>query len=473
MVRHMRDEFFGPIVTLHVYPDDAWEETLDARRSDVAVRADRRGVRARSRARSSRPRTALRDAAGNFYINDKPTGAVVGQQPFGGARASGTDDKAGSPLNLLRFVAARTIKETFVVADRLPLRVPRRAVVAACRRRRIWRALRRRRMMRERDLTHRSRMNRKLVGGLVGAVDRCRPRVVLRVPRSRWHARRRSAEGSDRSAAIKPEPKPPDKSPKGDARGGPIEFELDRDAEGPLQLEGQVLGRRRQGRRAAPRSGSSRCRRARRRPTTTARSRSTSWSAATYALTATSGELIGGPVTYKLTDKSDPVVIRLGKGATLVVTVVDDHAAPIQGATRARSAPPSRRRRPTRKARPRCQPVKPGWVSAQAVAEGYAPNTTITTIGNAGAVGRITITLHEGFPVSGRVVDDKGKPIAKASVRARNGEWGLPKSADEGELTDAKGQFTVRALAAGDHRSVAVDGEHAPSYERVTVSTSR
>jgi 1-pyrroline-5-carboxylate dehydrogenase len=57
---------------------------------------------------------ALRDAAGNFYINDKPTGAVVGQQPFGGARASGTDDKAGSPLNLMRFVAPRSIKETFV-----------------------------------------------------------------------------------------------------------------------------------------------------------------------------------------------------------------------------------------------------------------------------------------------------------------------------------------------------------------------
>ncbi len=60
--------------------------------------------------------TALRDAAGNFYINDKPTGAVVGQQPFGGARASGTNDKAGAPQNLLRFTSARTIKETFVPA---------------------------------------------------------------------------------------------------------------------------------------------------------------------------------------------------------------------------------------------------------------------------------------------------------------------------------------------------------------------
>ncbi len=69
---------------------------------------------ARDRAAIVEATTALRDAAGNFYINDKPTGAVVGQQPFGGARASGTDDKAGSPLNLLRWVAARTIKETFV-----------------------------------------------------------------------------------------------------------------------------------------------------------------------------------------------------------------------------------------------------------------------------------------------------------------------------------------------------------------------
>ena len=112
-VRHMRDEFFGPIVTLHVYPDHAWQDTLQLvdRTSPYALTG---AVFARDRAAIVEATTALRDAAGNFYINDKPTGAVVGQQPFGGARASGTDDKAGSPLNLLRFVAARTIKETFV-----------------------------------------------------------------------------------------------------------------------------------------------------------------------------------------------------------------------------------------------------------------------------------------------------------------------------------------------------------------------
>jgi 1-pyrroline-5-carboxylate dehydrogenase len=111
-VRHMRDEFFGPIVTLHVYPDAAWQDTLQLvdRTSPYALTG---AIFARDRSAIVEATRALRDAAGNFYINDKPTGAVVGQQPFGGARASGTDDKAGSALNLLRFVAARTIKETF------------------------------------------------------------------------------------------------------------------------------------------------------------------------------------------------------------------------------------------------------------------------------------------------------------------------------------------------------------------------
>ncbi len=112
-VRHMKDEFFGPIVTLHVYPDAAWDETLQLvdRTSPYALTG---AVFARDRAAIVSATTHLRDAAGNFYINDKPTGAVVGQQPFGGARASGTDDKAGSAQNLLRWTASRTIKETFV-----------------------------------------------------------------------------------------------------------------------------------------------------------------------------------------------------------------------------------------------------------------------------------------------------------------------------------------------------------------------
>lgn len=113
MVRHMTEEFFGPIVTVHVYPDAAWDETLALvdRTSPYALTG---AIFARDRRAIVSATTALRDAAGNFYINDKPTGGVVGQQPFGGTRASGTDDKAGSSLNLLRWCCARTIKENFV-----------------------------------------------------------------------------------------------------------------------------------------------------------------------------------------------------------------------------------------------------------------------------------------------------------------------------------------------------------------------
>ena len=106
-------EYFGPILAVHVYPDDAYDQML-AQAADVAPYALTGSVLATDRAAIAQATEALRYSAGNFYINDKPTGAVVGQQPFGGARASGTDDKAGSILNLIRWVSARAIKELFV-----------------------------------------------------------------------------------------------------------------------------------------------------------------------------------------------------------------------------------------------------------------------------------------------------------------------------------------------------------------------
>ena len=106
-------EYFGPILAVHVYPDDAYAEML-AQAADVAPYALTGSVLATDRAAIAQATEALRYSAGNFYINDKPTGAIVGQQPFGGARASGTDDKAGSVLNLIRWVSARAIKELFV-----------------------------------------------------------------------------------------------------------------------------------------------------------------------------------------------------------------------------------------------------------------------------------------------------------------------------------------------------------------------
>jgi 1-pyrroline-5-carboxylate dehydrogenase len=109
----MCEEIFGPVLSLYVYDEKTWEQTLDIvdQTSPYALTG---AVFAQDRAAIELMTQRLVNAAGNFYINDKPTGAVVGQQPFGGARASGTNDKAGSILNLFRWLSARTIKETYV-----------------------------------------------------------------------------------------------------------------------------------------------------------------------------------------------------------------------------------------------------------------------------------------------------------------------------------------------------------------------
>lgn len=111
----MVEEIFGPILSIYVYDENKWEETLELvdQTSEYALTG---AIFGKDRYAVNQGIKALENAAGNFYINDKPTGAVVGQQPFGGARASGTNDKAGSAMNLLRWVSVRTIKETFVPA---------------------------------------------------------------------------------------------------------------------------------------------------------------------------------------------------------------------------------------------------------------------------------------------------------------------------------------------------------------------
>jgi 1-pyrroline-5-carboxylate dehydrogenase len=113
--RLMSEEFFGPIVTTYVYPEKEWEQTLELV-DETAPYGLTGAIFSQDRAAIDEAQDALQYAAGNFYVNDKPTGAVVGQQPFGGSRASGTNDKAGSMWNLIRWVSPRTIKETFVPA---------------------------------------------------------------------------------------------------------------------------------------------------------------------------------------------------------------------------------------------------------------------------------------------------------------------------------------------------------------------
>jgi 1-pyrroline-5-carboxylate dehydrogenase len=109
----MKRELFGPVVTAYVYDEKRYEETLGVV-NETSPYALTGAIFATDRPAIEMAHDHLRDAAGNFYVNDKPTGAVVGQQPFGGARASGTNDKAGSMWNLIRWTSPRTIKETFV-----------------------------------------------------------------------------------------------------------------------------------------------------------------------------------------------------------------------------------------------------------------------------------------------------------------------------------------------------------------------
>jgi 1-pyrroline-5-carboxylate dehydrogenase len=111
--KSMAEEIFGPVLSVYVYEDDALDATLESCNT-ASPYALTGAIFAQDRQAIIKMSDALVNAAGNFYINDKPTGAVVGQQPFGGSRASGTNDKAGSKLNLLRWVTPRTIKENFL-----------------------------------------------------------------------------------------------------------------------------------------------------------------------------------------------------------------------------------------------------------------------------------------------------------------------------------------------------------------------
>ena len=187
----------------------------------------------------------------------------------------------------------------------------------------------------------------------------------------------------------------------------------------------------------------------------------------TYQVSAKSGDLIGGPVPYKLTGKSDPLVIQLAEAASVVVTVVDEAQRPIAGAE-VRGSELAERGATKTDARGEAtlKPVHPGYVAVSAVAPGHAPGGGFTTIGSPGAVGHLSITLRKGFPVSGRVIDEAGKPIAKAKVSV-GGAWWFGEGGDEDNvkaaITDEKGQFTIPAVASGTHKLAAIDGVHAPA----------
>ncbi len=164
--RLLRDELFGPVVTTYVYDEKRWDETLGLV-DETAAYGLTGAVFSEDRAAVREAQERLRYAAGNFYVNDKPTGAVVGQQPFGGARASGTNDKAGSMWNLIRWVSPRTIKETFVPPRdyRYPFLAPGRGRQLEPARGRLLAA---RRLPRDGPVAREARLEHTLAAGQVG-----------------------------------------------------------------------------------------------------------------------------------------------------------------------------------------------------------------------------------------------------------------------------------------------------------------
>ncbi|MCX5742228.1 MAG: carboxypeptidase-like regulatory domain-containing protein [Proteobacteria bacterium] len=179
----------------------------------------------------------------------------------------------------------------------------------------------------------------------------------------------------------------------------------------------------------------------------------------TFALVASHGDDIGGPIDVKLTDKSDPVRIQLSPAAALVVSVHDEEHHPIASAEVTLQGLGERVAMTDATGKATIKPVHPGGVAVTAVAPGYAANAGFTMV-NAGPPGTLDLTLHKGFAVSGRVVDEAGKPVGKAHV-VPTSAWGI--GANKGEITDDQGAFTFGALAAGRVTLIATDDEHAPA----------
>ena len=356
-------------------------------------------------------------------------------------------------------------------------------------------------------------MNRKLVGGAVLLVAGLIAVWALLLRGGGGDPAAQEAGGSVRSGKVTGVA--PAAAPREAAipRDGAIRrWALDPDREGQVRLEGQVVGPDGKGVAGADVWLSSV-------PPRRAKSDEDGSFAfdklveRTYQLSAKHGEQIGGPVTYRLTAKSDPVVVRLAEGASVVVTVVDEAQQPVAGAE-VRGGQPAERAAATTDAKGEAtlRPVHPGYVSVLVAAQGYAPGGGFTTIGSPGAVGRLKVTLRKGYPVSGRVIDEAGAPVGRAKVSVRGGWW-VSDDDEGGEdaevecgtgggggqggggggggqgggggsgggkgasalprlvITDRDGKFTIPAVASGTHRLSAIDGVHAPATsEPVTVS---
>lgn len=304
-------------------------------------------------------------------------------------------------------------------------------------------------------------MNRKLAGALAALVL-----VAIAI----WFFALRNRGGDEKPApepqanagsavAPKPAAKSTDDTPP--PSGMAPRWALDVDPEGPLRLEGQVVDEDGDGVGDAevwlssvpPRS------------TKTEQDGSFAFDKLVgreYGLRAVAGDKVGGPVQYKLTETSDPVVIRLAESAKLVVTVITGDDKPVEGAEVRVAGMGERSARTVADGTATLKPVHPGWIAVQVTADGYAPGHGFTQIGAGGVTGTLKVRLHKGVSVSGRVIDEGGAPIAKARVTVA-GMWDVLPGAESPVVTDAKGQFTFPAVAPGSHTLVATDGVHAPA----------
>ncbi len=303
-------------------------------------------------------------------------------------------------------------------------------------------------------------MNRKLI---VGAV------VIVAALVALWALKWRDTGGPSKTArdagrsgqiAAPDTAKGSSEAPAEAPRGASPTWSLDRDPVGTLPLEGQVIGPDGKGVGGAkiwigtvpPRDA------------VTEDDGTFSFDklvGRVYALRASTETQIGGPITYRLTATSDPAVIRLVDAARVEVTVLDERGQPIVGAQVSEAVAEAKT---DAAGKATLRPVSPGWVKVQASAPGYAMASTLATVGAAGTVATITVTLKKGFAVSGKVVDEGGRPIGKAQVTATIASMGwFGDTEGPSSVTDDAGQFEISALAEGSHVLAAIDGEHAPA----------
>lgn len=301
-------------------------------------------------------------------------------------------------------------------------------------------------------------MNRKL--GVVAAVV-----VVLLAV---WYFALRDKKSAPKEAAKPPPPKadtwanakPTAASDDAPApKGVAPKWQLDVDPEGPLRLEGQVQDTDGHGVGGAEVWLSSV-------PPRTAKTEEDGSFAfdklvgREYALTASAGQQVGGPVQYKLTDSSDPIVIRIAAGSSLVVSVKDDSDKPVEGADVKLTEDSPTAVKTGADGNAKLSPVRAGWVGVQVSAAGYATGSSFTQVAGGGASGHVDVRLHKGYSVEGRVVDEHRKPISGAHVDTA-AAWGMA-DGNEAVVTDGDGKFKIPALPPGSHTLVATDGEHAP-----------